>query len=257
MDVISWIDDGSHIYQAPDLTRGVHTIKITARDVSNITMSGFAEFTTTAIGVPIITDYPTNLFSNDFLIVKGTSDPLVDIDITVTNTETTEGVVGHIQSNNTGKWSFVSDDKMTIGTYAVVAKAITKDGIESAPSKPVRIVVRPNALNNFFSSISKYLTVVTPAIALIILLIFLVMYGIYYLRRAHFYMKRKLQETEGVVSKSFEVLEEDMDEQVNIFRKIKARKPLTESERTFLVKFKKDIEQAEKVILKGMKDLEK
>lgn len=257
LDVISWIDDGTHIYEAPDLARGIHTIKVTARDLLNVSMSGFAEFSTTALSTPVVTDYPTNLFVNDFLIIKGTADPLMDVDVTVTNVETTEAFVGHIQSNNAGKWSFVSDDKMKLGTYAVSVKAITKDGIESNASKPVRIDVRRNAWGNFMSKLNNYLTIVTPVLALLLVLIALIIYGVYYLRKMHLYLKKKLVTTESVISKSFEMLEEDMEEQINIFRKIKAHKPLSESERTFLVKFKKDIESAEKVILKEVKDMEK
>lgn len=257
LDVISWIDDGSHIYEAPDLARGIHTIKVTARDLLDVSMSGFAEFSTTAISTPVITDYPTTVYVNDFLIIKGTADPLMDIDVTVTNVETTEYFVGHIQSNNSGKWSFVSDDKMKLGTYAVNAKAITKDGIESNPGKPVRIEVKRNAWGSFFSKLNNYLTIVTPVLALLLVLIALIIYGVYYLKRMHAYLKKKLITTESVITQSFETLEEDMDMQINIFRKIKAHKPLSETERTFLVKFKKDIESAEKVILKEIKDIEK
>lgn len=257
LDVISWIDDGSHIYEAPDLARGIHTIKVTARDLLDVSMSGFAEFSTTAISTPVITDYPTTVYVNDFLIIKGTADPLMDVDVTVTNVETTEYFVGHIQSNNSGKWSFVSDDKMKLGTYAVNAKAITKDGIESNPGKPIRIEVKRNAWGNFFSKLNNYLTIVTPVLALLLVLIALIIYGVYYLRKMHAYLKKKLVTTESVITQSFETLEEDMDMQINIFRKIKAHKPLSETERTFLVKFKKDIESAEKVILKEIKDIEK
>ncbi len=257
MEVISWIDDGSHIYQVPDLVRGIHTLKVTAKDMNGVTMSGFTEFSTTTISTPVITDYPAGLFVNDFLILKGTADPLVDVNVIITNINTTEAVTARIQANSTGKWSFVSEEKMTLGTYSIVARAITKDGIESNPSKPLRIDVRPNAVNKFFTTLGKYLTVITPTIALLVLLIFIILYGIYYLRKTHRYLKQRLIDTETVIAKSFEVLESDMEEQVNIFRKIKARKPLTESEKTFLVKFKKDIESAEKIILKEMKDLEK
>jgi hypothetical protein len=257
MDVISWVDDGSHIFESPELSKGTHMIKITAKDLLGNDLNGFIEFSTEFISVPTITDYPTDLFVNNFLVLKGTADSLSNVNIIVTNTSTGEVIKSYVDANNSGKFSFVSEEKFKSGVYTAVAKAITKDGLESNFSNPVTIEVKENFFNNIMLKFNSYLTVITPVAALLVLLIFIVLYGIYHIRRFHKYLKSKLQGTKTIVSKSFGILEEDIDEEIAIFKKIRAGKSLDKDEQTFLNKFRKDIEAAEDVIQKEIKNIEK
>jgi hypothetical protein len=123
---------------------------------------------------------------------------------------------------------------------------------------PTESITYPSPTNNpFFFSIMSMLSVVIPVVGLIILLILLVIWGQYHILRYREHMRKKLAETEYIVSKSFDILGEDVQEEVRVFKKIKAHQPLTDDERSFINQFKKDIEAAEKVIISKMKNSEK
>ena len=65
-------------------------------------------------------------------------------------------------------------------------------------------------------------------------------------------MRKKLAKTQAVTSKSFDILDEDVKEEVKIFKKIKAMEPLTNDERMYINQFKRDIDQAQRTILDEM-----
>lgn len=257
MDVISWVDDGSHIFQAPDLQSGTHLIKITALDTLGNTLSGFVEFSTSHVSVPVITEYPTDLFADNYLVIKGTADKLSVVSIQIVDISTNDVVLARVSANENGKWSYVSDEKMPTGIYSLSARAITVDGLESDYSNPIKINIKENIFNKFLLKINSYLTILTPAIALLVLFLLILVYGLYHVKRFHKYLSRKLDSTESIIEKSFAILEEDADDEIKIFKKIRAGKGLSKEEQSFITKFKKDIQAAEKLILKEVKDLEK
>jgi hypothetical protein len=254
---VSWIDDGKHIFQAPELSSGIHTVRMSAKTKGGSNLTGFIEFSTIAVMTPVITDYPVDLKADQFLVLKGVADPLVGIQITITDMETNDATIGHADANDKGRWSFVSDEKMAIGTYSIMAKAITEEGIESSTSNPLTIEVTGKIFNKFMSKMHSFLSILTPVIALILLLVLIIIYGMYYINRVRIYLKKKILKTEKIIEKNFNILEEDISEEAAIFRKIKAGRPLSPSEKIFAHKFKKDIEAAEEVITKEVKDIEK
>jgi len=255
--VITWVDDGTHIFQAPELDTGVHNIKISAKSTSGDELRGYIEFSTTVVTLPVMIDYPTEMFVNDFMVIKGTAGPEVYVELSVTNVSTSEVITSRTEVNKEGKWIYVSDTKMKKGSYTVVAKAINKDGLESGYTSPVKIIVKENIFNKLMSQINSYLMIVAPVLLLLLAMIVMIIYSIYHIKKLRLSLKKKLKRTEGLVEKSFEVLEEELDDEIAIFKKIKAQKLLNPNERPFLTKFKADIETAEKVILKEIKDPKK
>ena len=195
LDVVSWIDDGTHIYEVSNLSKGTHYLKITALGLAGEKFNGSIEFSTEFINTPVITDFPTDFFADNFLVLKGIADSMTDINILITNTKDGEVMNGYTSTNNSGKFSFVSENKMKTGFYQVVAKAVTKDGIESNFSNPITIEVKDNFFNKFMLQVNSYLAVITPVLALIVLLIFVLLYGIYHIRKFHKYLKKKLSNT--------------------------------------------------------------
>ncbi len=103
--------------------------------------------------------------------------------------------------------------------------------------------------NSLLSNITNMFSIIVPTVGLIILLILLLIWGWHNISRYKKYVHKKLMETHNIVSKSFDILDEDVGEEVKIFKKIKALQPLTNDERLFINQFKRDIEAAEQVII--------
>ncbi|NVN97346.1 hypothetical protein HXX01_03910 [Candidatus Nomurabacteria bacterium] len=252
---IIWTDDGTHIFQAGQLTNGMHTIKVMAVDVNSNALSGFLNFSTTVLKVPEMTYYPTDLYVDQFMVLKGIADPAIDVELTITNINTGGIIIDHIFTNSDGKFTYVPDNKMVAGNYSVIARAIAANGITSDYMNPIQVVNKEHQLNFFVSKMSNVITLVIPLLALLALVIILAIYLYYRIRKYRQSLEKRLSVTEKIVSKSFEILDEDLDEEVEIFKKIRSAKILDKDEQIFLSKFKKDIKEAEKVIEKELKQI--
>jgi len=256
MSQIIWTDDGTHIFQAPVLENGIHTIKVRAVDMNSDNLSGSMSFSTTILRVPTITYYPTDLYVDQFLVLKGTADPAVDVELTLTNIGTGAVIIDNVPTNGDGKFTYVPENKMPSGVYSVMARTTTQNGINSDYTIPIQIANKENKINFFISMFSNYMTILIPFIALIALVIILLIYSIYRIKRFNLYVNKKLSGAENIISKSFDILNEDADEEIEIFKKIRSNKVLNKEEQLFLGKFKKDIKEAEKVIEKEVEKID-
>jgi len=252
---IIWTDDGTHIFQTGQLTNGMHTIKIMAVDMNSNALSGFLNFSTTVLKVPEINYYPSDLYVDQFMVLKGIADPAIDVELTITNTNTGGVIIDHIYTNSDGKFTYVPDNKMVAGSYSIIARAMAANGITSDYMNPIQIVNKEHQFNFFVSKFSNIITLLIPLLALLALIITLALYFYHRIRKYRQYLENKLSETGKIVSKSFEILDEDLDDEIEIFKKIRSAKVLDKDEQVFLNKFKKDIKEAEKVIEKELKGI--
>ena len=69
-------------------------------------------------------------------------------------------------------------------------------------------------------------------------------------------LNKKLSEAECIVSKSFKNLNEDMSREIEVFKKIKDKKPLDKDEQDIISKFKNDIKENEEMIKKELEEIE-
>lgn len=145
--------------------------------------------------------------------------------------------------------------------------------IEKVEKKPVVPVEKPSVVKEIVdtskeaftevrqieqtNNLPNYSLVILLSLIIILILILIVMYGIYYINKIKKYFKKKLIMTEEDVSSKFKVLENDIDKEIIISRKIQENEKLTEDEMSSLVNFKKDIESTEDTILGDIKDIEK
>ena len=209
---------------------------------------------------PVFTDYSKYLQEGEFLVVKGFADPLTDILITSDSVDVSADGVIHasktLKSDNSGVFTYVSD-RVTNRTYMITAQARNQDSVLSDKSLPIKIsVVAPTVTSNNSvpTNIINTFSIIIPIIGLIILLILLMIWGWHHILHYKEHMKRRLVDIKNITAKSFSILDEDVKDEIKIFKKIKALQSLTGEERLFINQFKKDIEAAEQVILNEVKE---
>jgi hypothetical protein len=76
LDPIIYLDDGSHVFVAPILTNGSHTMKVIATGESQVQLNGVLKFSTQSVKVPVITYYPSLMYIDSFMVLKGIADPV-------------------------------------------------------------------------------------------------------------------------------------------------------------------------------------
>jgi hypothetical protein len=253
---VSWEKQDSGIFETSTLPKGNHTIKVSMDTINDDVVFDSASFSINGLLTPKFTDYLDNIKEKEYIVVKGVADSNMDIVIdsqailTGINQILDQETI--IRSDEKGLFTYVSE-KALAGVYDITAYSRTKSGVQSDKTSPVKINVLYESLP-ISTSIMNTFSLVIPIIALIILLIILAVWGWYKVLRYRENMRKKLTHTKTIVAKSFNILDEDVSEEVKIFKKIKNLQSLTNEERLFINQFKKDIEAAEKVITDDIKE---
>lgn len=214
---------------------------------------------TVTVLTPIFTDYSKDIKEGEFFVVKGFAEPITDILITSDGVIASTDEVVHesktVKSDNNGVFVYASE-RATSGMYMITAQARNKDGVLSEKTLPIKISVSSLSIPKASVpvNIMNTLSITIPIIGLIVLLVLLMIWGWHHILNYRESMRKKLMETRNIVSKSFDILDEDAKEELKIFKKIKTLESLTPNERLFINQFKKDIEAAEKTILDKVKE---
>ncbi|MEI6400276.1 MAG: hypothetical protein WCO58_02025 [bacterium] len=254
-----WDDTGDHLFETIPLSKGMHTIKVSIETIDGDSISKTLSFNNTGITSPIFTDYSNSVNEDEYIVVKGKADPLTYVVISYDAIDT-EGKTKHesstVKSDKEGLFTYVSENRLSKGVYMISAIARTDSGIESEKTATIRIVVQEN-IKGVFDKFTNFFYFAIPVIGLLILVLILIIYGWHYLLHYRNRMHKKLHDAKLIINKSFSILEEDLDEEIKIFKKIKSTQPLSEDERSFINQFKKDIEAAERTIVNEIKDSDK
>jgi hypothetical protein len=234
MNPIMWIDEGTHIFETPLLSEGIHTIRIIASDLNLNLLSGSLDFSTKILKVPVVTSYTKKVKVGQPIIIRGLADPYVDVEFASTNNETSEVVLGHAQTNIDGKFTYIPENENEAGSYSITARARAKNGVNSGYMDSIEILVKDSFFKVLLAKIMRMIAILMPYLILIIIFILLIMYAIYRIKKYQIYLRRKLKEKEDITTQEFKKLEQETQNQV-----------------------RGDIEKTEAVIGGGMKDLEK
>lgn len=251
-----WLNSESGIFQTPTLPKGSHVLKVSMSTTTDGTISSNVSFSINTILVPIFTEFSENIKEKEYIVAKGLADPNVDIILninrSVAGVEQSQNNEITLRSDEKGLFTYVSE-KAEMGVYEIIARSRTESGVDSAKSLPIRINV--SSLSAPISqNIMDTFSLLIPILALLILLTGLAIWGWYKVLHYKEKMHGKLMHTKALISKSFNILDEDVDEEVKIFKKIKSLQILSDDERAFINQFKKDIEEAEKTILSDVKE---
>jgi hypothetical protein len=251
-----WLNFESGIFQTPTLSKGSHVLKVSMSTVNDGTISSNVSFSINAILIPIFTEFSENIKEKEYIVIKGLADPNMDIILNlnkvVSGGEQIHNREATIKSDEKGLFTYVSE-KSEVGVYEITAHSRTESGVDSGKSLPIKINV--SSLSTPISKgIIDTLSFLIPIIALLVLLLVFAIWGWYKVLHYKEKMHGKLMHTKALISKSFNILDEDVDEEVKIFKKIKSLQILSEDERAFINQFKKDIEEAEKTILNDVKE---
>ncbi len=235
-------------YTLPFQRPGKRTITIQAYDMAGNYATATEEFITQAIESPTIIEYPKELQSGEVLAIKGkTKYPDAQINLWLQH-EKDEPKNYSVKSDKDGKFIFIAEDKLLSGVYTAWAEVVDMRGAKSEPSEKVTIVIRQPAFWIISSWTVSFLAILISLTALIIVLVFLL--------RNRF--KKKVREAEGVLYKTFDLLKEDIRNQIKMLEKTKTKRQLIEEEQEKIIEqLKKHFDDAEKFVRKEIEDIEK
>jgi hypothetical protein len=254
-----WENQESGIYETGPLPKGTHRIVVSMDTVDKDTISNSLSFVISGSVIPTFTEYSENIREKDFIVIKGLADPNIDIVVSTRAVITSTGEIlvqeTTIKSDAKGLFAYVSD-RAGAGVYNITAYSRAKNGFESDKTPAIVINVLPKSLPILTTIINTF-SLLIPLLALILLVIIMAIWGWYKVLHYREILRKKLAKTEAITSKSFGILDEDIKEEIRIFKKIKALQPLTTEERTYVNQLKKDLEGAERTILEEMSEIKR
>lgn len=254
-----WQDDGSHRYETPVLEPGKYTLIAKAVDKAGNALANSAEFIVEPLEAPLITEWPRELQSEDQLIVKGASKyPNAQI-IVFLQKEGKDTKSQSTRSDDKGNFVFVADGKLSDGAYKLWAKVVDERKAQSKPSDTVTIAVGRPAFLKLGSWAVSLLAVVIPLVALIFILLFIIWYGWHKFasfREKLKNLRKEADKAELAIHKAFDVLKEDIRDQVKLLEKTRTRRQLTEEEEKIIKQLRKDLDDAEKLVKKELQNIE-
>ena len=255
-DTIKWIDDGSHVYTTESLVPGRHTMIVKAIDRAGNFVANFVEFNIEAINAPVITYYPTSLTSKDIFLVKGETYTNAKVFISIRR-DHDEPQKFETQADENGKFTFVADDKLSDGIYHFWAEAMDSKGARSLPTQQYRFMVEQPKFIRIGSLAISFLSVI---ISLIALLLGLVMFWGYSMRKAKTISRRVKKETveaSTVLHQEFHKLKDNVKKQLTSIECAGKKRALTKEEAKLLKKLSADLTVAEDKVAKEISDIKK
>lgn len=255
-EAMEWTDDGEHIYQTPTLGPGRHTIIVNAVDKAGNFLTNFDEFVIEPLVAPTITDYPQELTNKDPFVVKGQTYPNAQAIIWLKR-EATEPQNYIVKTDETGRFTFVAEEKLRDGIYQLWAEVVDERGARSEPTEKFKVLVQPTALWRFGTMTANVLSVLIPLIALIFLLVVVVWYSYIKLRMLRSRVSREAGEAESVLHQEFRSLKRRLGTHIARIEKTGKKRKLTKEEEKIVTQLRKELDLVEYRISKEIVDIKK
>ena len=243
-------------YTLPTQTPGKRNILVQAFDKAGNYQTAVGEFEILAINPPVITEYPKELKDGELLVVRG---------LTYANSQASiwlqkgEGEPKNFvtQSNKDGKFGFIAEEKLKEGVYKMWAIAVNAQGAQSLPTEKLTITVLQPTIFRVGTLAISLLIITIPIAVLMLALILIIFYGWRKFSILRKKLKKEVREAESTLRKTFDLLKKDIREQIKMLEKTRAKRLLTEEEEKIIKQLGRDLEDAEDVIEKEIKDIER
>lgn len=152
----------------------------------------------------------------------------------------------------------MADEKLSDGAYKLWATVVDERDAQSKPSDTVTIAVGRPAFLKLGSWAVSLLAVVVPLVALIFILLFIIWYGWHKFasfRKKLKNLRKEVREAESALHKAFDILKEDIRDQVKLLEKTRTKRQLTEEEEKIIKQLRKNLDDTEKFVRKEIEEL--
>ena len=239
-------------HQAP----GIHKVLVKAVDMAGNYTENVTQIKVESIEAPKITVCPeTFVAGEEVLHVEGTALPNHTI---ISFFESDEKLIKtwEVFSSEIGEWSFEEDGLFKSGIYKVLARAENKKGAISNPSEGCQVKVILSGLS-LGPWIISYKTLIWIFIIILILILILIFYLFWKTKRTRKLVEKETQDLKQKFYKEYKELEDDILKELEILKKVRGEREITEEEKKREAKLLKNLADVKEVLEKELKDVEK
>lgn len=107
------------------------------------------------------------------------------------------------------------------------------------------------------SSLTIYLALIIPIVALLFALFYLIFHGVHRVRISRSKFQRELRDVEHLVDKAFVLLKEDVEDSIRLLERTRSRRKLTQEEDRLIERLRQNLIDAEAVIHSEVRKVER
>jgi len=244
-------------YTLPLQAPGKRSILVQAFDKAGNYTVAIEDFIIEPLESPIFTIYPRELASGEALKVEGKTKYLNSQVIIWLQREKDEPKSFSVNSDQNGNFVFMTDGQLRDGVYNLWAEVVDVRGTRSLPSEKLTIAIARPAIFRIGTWAINFLAIAVPLVALIAMLIFIIWHGWHKFSLLRKRLRKEVTEAELVIHKAFDLLKDDIREQIKMLEKTRTKRELTEEEEKIIKQLKKDLDDAEKFVRKEIEEIEK
>lgn len=243
------------IYQADNLASGNHTAIARVFDQAGNYLTDYVNFQIESINPPLFTEYPARIAADEVATLKGRT--YLNSSVTIFYGRNSDKEIEQkVTSDDNGEFVFSLDaSALKNGVYLFSALVEKASGVKSERSNPIIIVVERSWLNRVSNWTVNFLTLFIPMLALLLILILLILSSWRQAKRYRYRVQKEVGEAESTLERAFEILHEDLREHLKILEKTKIARALTAEETKIMQRLKDDLNEAEKLVMKEIKDI--
>ncbi len=255
-DPIELIDDtASGTLRLPKLSPGYHTVVVEAFDAAGNSIMDSLSFTILAFDRPVFDPVPPTVSAGVIPVFSGSTRPNATVAVTLTRIGY-EPITATVTSDETGRFRYIPDAKLTEGVYELTARATDSFGAESDISEALRFTVALPGYLQFGVFALSILSVFVPLIALLILTVLL---GSYFYRRFRTLrtgVVREAHEAVLILDREFTQLQGLITAEADKLRGARKTGKLTKAEDEMFTSLSEALISARKTIAKEVADVE-
>lgn len=243
------------LIELPFYRSGEHDLTVSVFDKAGNKSETKTTITTGYVLELKIDSYPAKIKANESIEISGTAPyPYASLRVSLKNNDNVVQTY-KIKSNSYSKFDFISQPISVEGSYTLWVDMIKDNEEISLSSQKVTISVETPLILQIGSYTISLMEIMIPAIVLLLVFLFIVLYGWHKFFSLYRKVKKESREVEQVLDKSFDILRKDWGEHTNKLRRAESKRKLTPEEIEFLEQFEQELSEAESVIEKEVKDI--
>lgn len=127
--------------------------------------------------------------------------------------------------------------------------------VDEEPQRKIEISIP--SLSEIYNWFVKFMSLVIPLVAVGFALTHVTMHGVHKVRKTRQNLRRELQSIDHLVGKSFDLLREEISDDIRLLERARSKRELTKEEDKIIRSLRANLEQAERVIHKEFEEVEK
>ena len=240
----------------PTLEPGYRVLIVEVFDAAGNSTVTSLSLTIESFTAPVLGSLPENFTAGTIPVFTGSTTPRAEVIAVIRSVANDTKEEFRTTSNEQGLFNIIPDRPLRAGVYELTVRAIDEVGAQSDVAGPIRFVVQEPGYVLIGSWLISVLSIIVPALALIILLILSIWYSLYRWRRLRRRVARESLEAHNILREEFTALRSLLKKEREMLTSSRSSGQLTKAEDHLVTTLEDQLDEAELRVAKEVADIE-